>query len=425
MLNDTRLASPFSRSASACSSGVVPAFSASSPRCLPSIDGSARIAADDERLGAAAPGDVDAHFLDDLLALVAANAAEQRVAAVDLRPARDQCAADAGAAGVVGILIGVDLHAAGARRLDSLDERHREPVAGGAQRLHVADDADEPAFFGDRDHFLDRRDHADRVVGFIADVAAVDAAELRRHLRHGDHFRRLRVRAGRVVEAAREAESAGAHALPHEIDHLRELLRVGIAIGHAHHGLPDGSVRDHQSHVGTNALLAVSRPLTGEVGRPAAIRVDENRRDPLREDGLPLLERVAGEAGTSVRVDVDEPWSDDETSRVDRSDRRRRPQRPDRCDAVAENADVGADPRVARPVDDVRVADQQVEAFRRLRNDAGVRGGCGGKRDEQHGNRKTRSRATNHWRGGVFYRSMVYRRTAATVRRRPAVRRPA
>ncbi len=40
MLNETRLASPVSSRLSACSSGVVPAFCASSPMCWPSIDGS-------------------------------------------------------------------------------------------------------------------------------------------------------------------------------------------------------------------------------------------------------------------------------------------------------------------------------------------------------------------------------------------------
>ena len=163
-----------------------------------------------------------------------------------------------------------------------------------------------PRLLGDGDDFLHRCDDADGVVGFVADVAAVDAAELRRHPGHRDDFAGLRVRTRGVVEAARQPERAGAHALPHDVHHLRELLGVGIAIRHPHHRLANRSVRHHQADVETDALLVVARALRREIGRAAAIRIDEHGRDALREHRLPVLQFVGGQAAAGVRVDVDE-----------------------------------------------------------------------------------------------------------------------
>ena len=274
--------------------------------------------ADEERRRPAAARQVLADLFEDLLALIATNAAEHRVAAADLRPARHQGADDPGAARVVRILIRVDLHAARARGFDALDERHRQAVARRAERFHVTDDADQARFLGDRDDFLHRRDQADRVVALVTDMAAVDAAELRGHSREGDDLAGFRIGTRGIVQAARQSERACAHALPDQVHHLGDLLGVGVAIRHAHHRLAHRAVRNHQPDVEPDPLLAVARALVAEVRRTATVRIDEDRGDALGEHRLTVLEGLGGEARPGVRMHVDEARGDDKPGRVDR-----------------------------------------------------------------------------------------------------------
>ena len=133
--------------------------------------------------------------------LRAVDALPQLRRAADFGPSWHERRLEACTARVVRILVGVHLHAAIARLLDAGDECLRQSPARRAQRFHVRDDSREPRLVGDANHFLDRRDDADVVVRFVADVALVDAAELGGHLRERDHFFELRVASGRVVQA--------------------------------------------------------------------------------------------------------------------------------------------------------------------------------------------------------------------------------
>ncbi len=340
-------------------------------------------AADHQRVGAAAAGDVLAHLGDDLRALRPAQPRQQGVAAADLRPARHQRADDARAAGAVRILIGIDLHAAGARGLDALDQRQRQAVAGRPERLHVAHDADQAGLFGDGDHFLDRGDDADRVVAFVADVAAVDAAELRRHPCECHDLPGPGVRAGRVVQPARQAERPGPHAAPHQIHHLGDLLGVGVAVGHAHDRLAHRPVRHHQADVEADALARVAPGLRVQVGRPAAVGVDDDRGDALRQHRAAVLELVGRQPAAGVRVHVDEAGGQRQALRLEGLGARRAAQPPDGGDAVADDPDIGADPRVAVAVEDAGVADQDVEAIGLARLGTGAARGRSGDGEEE------------------------------------------
>ena len=68
---------------------------------------------------------------------------------------------------------------------------------------------------------------------------------------------------------------------------------------------------------------------------------------PCARTGWPCLSASRGEAGTGVRVHVDEAGRDDEARASIVRTAGRGPERPDRLDAIADDADVGADPRVA------------------------------------------------------------------------------
>ena len=219
---------------------------------------------------------------------------QQLVAAADLRPARDERADDAGAAGVVGILIRVHLDAAIARLLDLLHERHRQAPARRPERLHVRHDAGQVAFFRDPNHFLYGADHADVVVGLVADVALVDTAHLADDLRHRDHFFGLRIAAGRVVQARRQADAPGFHAISGHRDHPVELGRGRCSIGHADDFATNGSMRNVQRDIHADASLLEAGALRPQIRRAAAVRVQRDRGDALRDQLARLLQESRG-----------------------------------------------------------------------------------------------------------------------------------
>ena len=161
----------------------------------------------------------------------------------DFRPARNERRFEARAARVIRILIGVHLHSAIARLLNVRDERLREAPRARAERLHVRDDSRHLRFLGDADHLVDGRHHSDVVVGFVANVALVDAAELRGHLCQRDHLVELRVAAWGVIQARRQAHCARFHTSARERRHSFELARARRAIGHVEDFAPKRAVR--------------------------------------------------------------------------------------------------------------------------------------------------------------------------------------
>ena len=107
-------------------------------------------------------------------------------------------------------------------------------------------------------------------------------------------------------------------------------------------------------------------PLRHEIDGPAAVWVRDNRRDPLRQERLPLLQLRPDEPLGSVRMHVDEPGCDEPVGRVNRGRRPRGGQPADGRDAPTANADVGSRPGIARAVHDATVANQDIECGRRL-----------------------------------------------------------
>ena len=73
---------------------------------------------------------------------------------------------------------------------------------------------------------------------------------------------------------------------------------------------------DQQRDVRADAGLELPA-LRREIHRSAAVRIRDDGGDALREERLPLAERLARESFGGVRVDVDEPGSDDAVAGID------------------------------------------------------------------------------------------------------------
>jgi hypothetical protein len=259
------------------------------------------------------------------------------------------------------------------------------------QRLHVRDDTGQTGALGDRDHFVDRRDHADAVVGLVTDVTGVTAAALGRGLGHLDDLGGGGVAAGRVIQAARQAERAGTHPVADEADHPRQLRRRGIAVGHAENLAPHRAVRDHQADVQADAVALVAGALGGEVDRTAAVRIDEHGGDALGQHWLAMLQVRGRQARAGVGMDVDEARRHEPARDVEHRRRRRRAEIADRGDAVGGDADVGAPRRGTAAIEHLAAAEQDVEALLRVGagrpqhdDDGGGGGQCGAAPPETH-----------------------------------------
>jgi hypothetical protein len=109
-------------------------------------------------------------------------------------------------------------------------------------------------------------------------------------------------------------------------------------------------------------LLLIAGSLIREIGGAAAVRVDEHGGDALSQHRLPVFEFGRGEAASGVRVHIDEAGGQRESVGIDRLGGQRAVEIPNRVNAIAGHADIRADPRVAIPVEDVRVANQEIKA---------------------------------------------------------------
>ncbi|OLB63586.1 MAG: hypothetical protein AUI11_00790 [Acidobacteria bacterium 13_2_20CM_2_66_4] len=334
------------------------------------------------------PLEIAADVCGQPLALRTLDSFQHLRSAADLGPPRDERADDARAARVVRILIGVDFDAALARLPDALDERHRQSPARRPERLHMRDDARQVSFFRDANHFVDGGDDADVEVRLVADVAFVHAAHIADDFRERDDFIDLCVVTWRVIEARRQTDSAGFHPVLRERDHLRELVRARRAIGHAEHLAPNRSMRHVQRDVDADAALLVADPLRPQVHRSAAVRVERDGRDALRDQLPRILQRVR-QTVRRVRMDVDEARRDRQPARIDDA-RRRRVAEPSHVDNPrAADSDVGGQPRIAAAVEHAAALDQHV-----------IRLGClsgQGSRDREARNR-TRAKSMVHAR---------------------------
>ncbi len=167
-------------------------------------------------------------------------------------------------------------------------------------------DPREIRLLGHRDHLGDGGLEADRVVRLVSDVARVDTAELSGDPRELDELRGLRVAPGRIERAGREPEGSLLHPGPDEGAHPVELRGVRCSVRHPEHLSPDGAVRYELRGVHPDPVAEEDLALCGEVDGAAAVRVDEDGGDPLREerDGLACL-RIR-ESLPAVRMRVDE-----------------------------------------------------------------------------------------------------------------------
>ena len=118
---------------------------------------------------------------------------------------------------------------------------------------------------------------------------------------------------------------------------------------------------DQQPDVRTGSRRFERGALRRQIHRAAAVGIRDDGGDPLRDERLALMQRGGPEPVAGMRVDVDEPGRDDAIAGVDDAGRGRGRKLPDGRDAVAGDADVGAQPGVARAIHDAGVANQDVE----------------------------------------------------------------
>ena len=313
---------------------------------------------DHQRFRAAAPLEVGRHLRDEASVLGAVDPLSQLRRAADLRPPRHERCLEARAAGLVGVLVGIDLNAAVSRLLNIRDQRLRETPARRSERFHVRNDGGQLRLVSDTDDFVDGGHDADRVIGFIADVALVHSAELGCDLRERDHLVDFGVAAGRVVEARRQPYPARFHSGARQCHHPIELGRRRRSIAHAEHLAPDRSVRNVQRDVHADASF-VPGALRGEIHRPASVGIEHNRRQPLGEK-LPAFFEAPRQTCRRVRMHVDESGGDGQAGGVDDSCCPRTAE-PSHCrDTAVLDRDVSRLPRVPAAVEDTAVADQHI-----------------------------------------------------------------
>ena len=201
-----------------------------------------------------------------------------------------------------------------------------------------------------------------------ADVRHVDAIRGGDGLRQLDHF--LRMRRTAALESRDQSPRPLAHRAKRQLLHPLQLRGVRRPRAVAHDDetyLVVGHLRDD---VHRDALLPERAPVAGEVG-PGVLRVRQavtrRHRRALADDvhGHALPHLALGVAVVQQRligmgVEIDEAGGHDETACVDLPGRARVGQPPDGRNAVAADRDVGVERRIARAVDNLPAADEEV-----------------------------------------------------------------
>ena len=117
---------------------------------------------------------------------------------------------------------------------------------------------------------------------------------------------RLGVAPRRVAGPTRQAEAAGLHPLADEGLHFTQLVRARIAIGHAHDLLPSGAAGHQLLHIHTEPVFEQGVLLRRQVHGPAAVRIDDDGGDALRQQRFGGAQRLGREPLRGVGAYVDE-----------------------------------------------------------------------------------------------------------------------
>ena len=171
--------------------------------------------------------------------------------------------------------------------VDPLRRCHRQPPVVGPERLHVADDARDASLLGDANHFLHRRDDADVVVRLRRECGSCR----RRRTRPRRPRARSPPRSSRSCRACRRGRSRGrTRPAPLPRRTSARIASSSSAVGRAIRPSPactasaHAAMTDEQRDVRPEAALLQRRALRGEIDRTAAVGIDDDRRDALRED---------------------------------------------------------------------------------------------------------------------------------------------
>ena len=149
---------------------------------------------------------------------------------------------------------------------------------------------------------------------------------------------------------------------------------------------------DQLRNVDAETVLQQLPTLGDQIDGTATVRVDEDRRDPLREQRPRVAELGRGEAAGGVRMRVDEAGDDPEPAGVDNPTRARPVDQPNGNDPVTGDGHVGAIPRVAGAVDDESAGDDEVVGLLGQR--------CRCRHSEQQGARQEQADSHDVAKGG-------------------------
>jgi hypothetical protein len=216
----------------------------------------------------------------------------------------------------------------------------------------------------------------ERIAAFTPLVRNVDAVERGQLARELDDFIGRAPSARLVFETGRHADRALLQRLLHQRAHARDLIRLRRPLHIvSHHAAANRAATDEQHRVRTDADFLELGALVGQRPRRTAVLVDDHGGDALRDKVRRRLAnriRIAESTARSrsvvcVRVNVDESRHDVLAGGIDHPRGLGAFEFSNRGDAPVQNADVGGEPRIAGPVYDAAVANQQIEALSWLR----------------------------------------------------------
>ena len=195
----------------------------------------------------------------------------------------------------VGILVGGDVEAASARRLDEAKRvAHAAPV-GAAARLVMGDLDGDPALLADPDGL---GDGVEEPGGLVPHVGGVQSAELPHLPGQGHDLLGGGVASGLVDEPGGEADGARLDALPDGAAHPAHLVGRRPALVEPHGARAQRAVAHEHRHVETGTGLVHAREVAGESG-PRRRRAPGTQAPEARPRRL-----IRHHAGAAVADDV-------------------------------------------------------------------------------------------------------------------------